>query len=362
VDGRSRLSYHIQVVTRRDLLRSTPLLFFKHRPIHRGTPGRYPGRVVAMRHSNCTVNYQFQRAPIQQMVRSGLTALTGKKNYVAAWREFVHRGDIVGIKVNPNGNDATRSSPEVILEIIDGLIRAGVARDHIIVYERYAELLKRFDGWFPSWVQTANAAPAYTEDQTGIKGYDIAHYVDLPLPGQDPMRSRSYAAEFITRRVTKLINLAVLKNHNGAGVTLALKNLSHGLVNNVNRSHPGTANYLTQFIPAVVSMPVIREKAVLHIIDGVHGIYESGPNGRDQYNFVHKTMYFATDAVALDRVGWRVIDAKRVEMGLPVAAESQPFVNRAGPLQQPQYIEAAAEAGLGECRDDRIDLRTVDVG
>jgi len=332
-----------------------------------GTPGLYPARVIAMRHSGCTIDYRYQAAPIQQMIRSGLMALTRTRDYVHAWRKFVRRGDVVGIKVNPNGNEGTRCSPEVILEIIDGLIRAGVRRDHIFVYERYAEILDRYSGWFPSWVQTASAAPAYSEDQTGIQGYDPAHYVDLPvfLPSQDPANPahrRSFAAEFITRRVNKLINLAVLKNHNAAGVTLALKNLSHGLTNNVNRAHPDNARSFTTYIPAVVSMPVIRYKTVLHIIDGIHGIYESGPNGHDTYNFAHKTMYFGTDAVALDRVGWRVIDAKRVEMGLPMAAESQPFIDRRGPLQQPQYIQAAAQAGLGECRDDHIDLRTTELG
>src|SRR5919204_49015 len=49
-----------------------------------------------------------------------------------------------------------------------------------------------------------------------------------------------------------------------AGVTLALKNLSHGLVNNVARSH-GTRslNACNLFIPAAVQLPVIRNKTVL---------------------------------------------------------------------------------------------------
>jgi uncharacterized protein (DUF362 family) len=359
--------------SRRDVLKTAAAGLMRsavvsnYRPNRFGTPGLYPARVAAVRHPDCTRDFQFQAAPIREMIRSGLTALTGKRSYIDAWRQFVRPGDIVGIKVNPNGNEGTRSSPEVILEIVDGLLRAGVRRDHVIIYERYAEILSRYDGWFPSWLQTASAAPGYTDDQTGIEGYDVEHYVDLPLlrPGQDasnPAHRRSYAARFITQRVNKLINLAVLKNHNGAGVTLAMKNLSHGLTNNVNRSHPGTANYFTTYIPAVVSLPVIRYKSVLHIIDGIHGIYESGPNGHDTYNFAHKTMYFATDAVALDRVGWRVIDARRVEAGMPVLAQSQPYIDRAGPLQQPQYVEAAAQAGLGECRDDRIDLRLTELG
>ncbi|HYW47375.1 MAG TPA: DUF362 domain-containing protein [Bryobacteraceae bacterium] len=332
-----------------------------------GTPGLYPARVIAMRHSGSSLDFEMQPEPIRQMIRSGLMALTGTKDHVSAWRKFVGLGDVVGIKVNPNANEDTRSSPAVILELIDGMVKAGVDPKNIVVYERYGEILSWIKDWFPPWVQTASAAPAYTDDQTGIAGYDPEHYVDLPLflPWQDkanPAHRRSHAATFITRRVNKLINLAVLKNHNAAGVTLALKNLSHGLTNNVNRAHPGNVNSFTTYIPAVVSMPVIRYKAVLHIIDGVHGIYESGPHGREEYNWMHKTMYFATDAVALDRVGWRVIDARRVQMGLPVSAESTPRIGQAGPLQQPQYILSAGQAGLGECRDERIDLRATVLG
>ena len=57
-------------------------------------------------------------------------------------------------------------------------------------------------------------------------------------PGGAPLvRGRSSR-----REVNKLINLPVLKDHQSAGVTLALKNLSHGLVNNVNPAATGPDN------------------------------------------------------------------------------------------------------------------------
>ena len=55
---------------------------------------------------------------------------------------------------------------------------------------------------------------------------------------------------FVTKQVNKVINLPVLKHHQSAGVTIALKNMSHGMVNNVNRSHPTpTLNACGIFIP-----------------------------------------------------------------------------------------------------------------
>jgi len=79
-------------------------------------------------------------------------------------------------------------------------------------------------------------------------------------------------------------------------VTLALKNLSHGLVNNVWRSHAtSTLNACGSFIPAVVNLPVIREKTVLNILDGIKGLYHGGPGANPKFVWEHKTLYFATD-------------------------------------------------------------------
>src|SRR5204863_8782508 len=133
------------------------------------------------------------------------------------------------------------------------------------------------DRWLPEGVRTSSAAEDYDGVQQGMDGYDPEHYIDLPLtlPGfsvDDEKARRSYAARFITKEVNKLVNLPVLKDHQSAGVTLSLKNMSHGLVNNVSRSHSSSGlNACNAFIPAAVSIPVIRNKVVLHILDGVKG-------------------------------------------------------------------------------------------
>ena len=95
---------------------------------------------------------------------------------------------------------------------------------------------------------------------------------------RDERTKRSHLGLLVTRRVNKIVLLPVLKDHGSAGVTGALKNMSHGLVNNVYRSHgtPDT-NVCNQFIPQVVAHPVIRRKCVLQIMDGIKGVYQGGP-------------------------------------------------------------------------------------
>ncbi len=271
-------------------------------------PGLFRGRVVAVEHPGCILEGRYQAEPVQQMMRKGMTDLTGAAGWVDAWRLFVEPGDVVGI------NNA-----------------AGIKNKDIIVYDRYrAQFFKAgFDKWLPEGVRTSSAAEDYEEVQQAIEGYDPDHYMDmaLTLPGYDINNltaRRSYAAHFITKEVNKLINLPVLKDHQSAGVTLSLKNLSHGLVNNVCRSHSSnTLNACGSFIPAVVSMPVIRNKAVLHVLDGMKGLYHGGPGSRPQFVWEHKTLYFATDPVALDHICWKVIDQKRVAMGLGEWNESK---------------------------------------
>jgi uncharacterized protein (DUF362 family) len=179
----------------------------------------------------------------------------------------------------------------------------------------------------------------------------------------DPHIRRSYVAKFFTKEINKLINVCVLKHHQSAGVTLALKNLSHGHVNNVNRSHATTtANACGIFIPAVVDLPIIREKVVLNILDGVKAAYHGGPGGKTgKYVWAHKTMYFGTDPVALDKTGWKEIDKKRAEVGVAPIALLKPDEDSLWLNCQVEHIELAGNYGLGVFNDDEIRLKRIDL-
>ena len=331
-------------------------------------PGLYRGRVVAVRNPAVFASGQYQAEAVRLMMRQGMKELTGADDWTEAWRQFFEPGDVVGIKLNPVGQPLAKSDETVVREIIAGLEAAGVKRRDIVAYDRYrAEFFRAgYDKWLPEGVRTSYATDQVDPTQQAIEGYDPDHYMDmaLTLPGfsvDNLTARRSYAARFITREVNKLVSVPVLKDHQSAGVTLALKNLSHGLVNNVNRSHSSSSlNACNAFIPAVVAMPVIRNKAVLHILDGVKGVYHGGPTSKPQFVWEHKTLYFATDPVALDHIGWDVIDAQRVSVGMKKLVESVPdqfstFVHR-----QPEHVEIAGALGLGEWDRAKINLRQIE--
>ena len=251
-------------------------------------PGPFPGRVVAVEHPGCIAQQHYQAEPVRQMMEKGMTVADRRAGWTDAWRTFFEKGDVVGIKVSPVGGTNLCSDATVLHDILDGLKEAGVPARDVIVFNRYRQ--ETFDAgidkWIPPGVRLEFASEAYNDVQLDMDGYDPDHFMEMALikPGEnlnDPHFRRSYVCKVVTRQINKFINLPVLKHHQSAGVTIALKNMSHGMVNNVNRSHlTPTLNACGIFIPSVVSLPVIREKAVLHICDGVKASYHGGPGAR----------------------------------------------------------------------------------
>jgi hypothetical protein len=337
-------------------------------------PGPYPGRVIEVRHPDVVrADHGINRPAVRSMVEKGMCELTEAPHPVEAWKKLFQKDDVVGIKVNPVGRKpfpgegrvrgavGCISSPEVLLEVVRGLKSAGVRARDIIVFERYA-LEFREAGYLDVMsspemddVRWYASSSGYDAQQLDIEGYESAPVVRRPerdphvigydpdvfvsmgfaAPNHDPKddrRFRSHLSVIVTRMVNKIVTIPCLKDHRSAGVTLALKNLSHGMNNNVARSHIGGdrqdgpkangPNQCNTFIPTAVGQTVTRQKAVLHILDGLIGVYEGGPGcwNRTWGTWHHKGLFFATDPVAMDHVGWDIIDAKRALEGWqPVA-------------------------------------------
>jgi uncharacterized protein (DUF362 family) len=387
-------------------------------------PGPYPGRVIEVHHRDAVRPHnRINAEAVKQMMDRGMRELTGADTAREAWRHFFQPGDLVGIKVNPVGYRRRAgvagavSSPAVLLEVVAGLKSAGVEAADIFVFERYASEFREagyeavmreriMDGvrWYAS---AANGG----ELQVDIEGYDgrrdrdphvvgydpdVFVYMGFASPSHDPKderRFRSHLSLLVSRMVDKIITIPVLKDHRSAGVTLALKNLSHGLNNNVARSHlsnirrlDGTVsgpNQCNTFIPTAASQLAIRQKATLHILDGLIGVYEGGPGcwNRTWATWPYQSLFFATDPVAMDHVGWDIIDAKRAregwqpvaKMGLLQDTPAAKLSPRLAALaaqgretevfdrRQPEHIILAGMAGLGLFDSHLIEHRRIDL-
>jgi hypothetical protein len=335
-----------------------------------GLPGPYPGRVVEVHNPRMIVAGKRDSAAIKATMDRGICELTGTRDPVEGWKHFFEPGDVVGIKVVPNGQPHAHSSYEIVLEVIEKLRAAGVKASDIFVYDRYrGEFMDagyhkilpagvRWGGLDPVGNQFQLDFPDFARDAIAGFDHDAFVWMDLVPYGDDPKDERKYRShlgKLVTKTVNKIVAIPVLKDHGSAGVTGALKNMSHGSVNNVARSHSNTfTNVCNQFIPQVVSHPVIRQKFVLQIMDGIRGVYHGGPFAREngKWTWESNAIFFATDPVALDHVEWEIVDAQRVKMKLPPVAASgakavDPLQMEGFDVRQPQHIPLAAALGLG---------------
>ncbi|WP_165226388.1 DUF362 domain-containing protein [Aquisphaera insulae] len=338
-----------------------------------GAPGLHPGRVVEARNPGMIRGGVKDRAAIKATLEKGLARLTGAPTAVDAWRTFFEPGDVVGIKVVPNGQPYAHSSFELVLEIIEGLKSAGVKPRDMFVYDRYRDefLAAGYDKILPADVRggglTAEGGDQFQLDYPSFRADPIAGYdpdafvwMDLVPYGDDPKDDRKYRShlgKLVTKVVNKIVAIPVMKDHGSAGVTGALKNMSHGSVNNVARSHTNSAtNVCNQFIPQVVSHPTIRSKFVLQVMDGIRAVYQGGPfaweNDKGKWTWENNALLLATDPVALDHVEWDIVDAKREKEKLPKVAAcgllaANPLGTEGFDVRQPQHIALAGALGLG---------------
>jgi hypothetical protein len=339
-------------------------------PSKLAVPGLYPGHVVEVRNPGMCRGGKRDSAAIKATMERGIKELTGATDAVEGWKHFFEPGDVVGIKVVPNGQPHAHSSFEIVLEVIEKLKAAGVKTGDIFVYDRYrGEFMQagyhkvlpagvRWGGLDPDGNQLRLDFPSFARDSVAGFDHDAFVWMDLVPYGDNPKDDRNYRShlgKLVTKTVNKIVAIPVLKDHGSAGVTGALKNMSHGTVNNVARSHSNTfTNVCNQFIPQMVMHPMIRQKFVLQIMDGIRGVYHGGPFSKEggKWTWEYNGIFFATDPVALDHVEWDIIDAQRIKNNLPAVAASgskaiDPLQMEGFDVRQPQHIALAGALGLG---------------
>jgi hypothetical protein len=180
------------------------------------------------------------------------------------------------------------------------------------------------------------------EDREGIKriAEEVAgEFGDVRIEDGE----KSYFADIVTKNITKLINIAVLKHNEDSGVTWATKNIALGVTTNKVRFH---IDYCTKAIPEILAQPCLKDKTVLHIGEAakISTVSVAGAQiARDN------RIFFSRDPVALDRIGLDILEEKRKAQGLAPVRDVA------------THIAACARKGLGTDDLARVDLRELSV-
>jgi hypothetical protein len=331
-----------------------------YRPAPRpGMPGPWPGRVVRTRSARCIDERtdRVDRAVVRAMLDQGICRLTGERDRRRAWGRLIEPDDVVGIKVNCSGWPHVVSSPELVAEVVDSLLAVGVTADRIWLYERFVDQLRRIDygRHLPAGVKQLGS------DETGSTSghYDPFTYVEVDFFGEDDTRSN--LIRVIGQELTKIVNIANIKDHGAAGATGCLKNIAYGSFSNVARSHEfaNGRSHTLSFIGTLASVEPLRSRTVLQIVDGLRGVWHGGPFARDlRFAFYPKQIWLGTDPVALDRLLLDVVDGERRRRGAPSIYDRDP--KRLGTREQrdadpkvdvlirePGHVSFAGRLGLG---------------
>ena len=334
-----------------------------------GIPGPYRGRVTRVQAEDSIdpASERVNAQVVRQMISEGLRGLTGDKDERDSWARFFTPEDVVGLKVNCSGAPNIMSNPEIVADIVKNLVAIGIPPKQLYIYERFKRQMDtvQYEKYLPEGVNVVAA-----QDRRGtILGYDPKVYVEADFHGEED--TRSFMVRLVSETLTKIINLPNMKEHRAAGVTGCLKNIAYGHFSNVDRSHRWEKTHTYSYIGTLASVEPIPSKTVLHIMDGLRGVWHAGPFSRDKkFRFFPKQMMFGTDPIAMDRLLIDIIDDKRKQEGAPSVfdrskdrakfeREVDPQFNRF--IREPGHIEYATRFGLGTYDIDKIQVNNIQV-
>ncbi len=308
-------------------------------------PMNAPGKIVKVTKGNdfASLMQQNQLWPkpevARQMLETAMTTFTGAPNLKEALAKFISKDDVVAVKVNGIAGQSGATMAvnfELIQPVVEGLVAMGVPADKITVYEQYGSYLLgtrvgRKGNKLPDGVKT------------GIHGN-----ADAPMkPIKVFERIDTRYVRFLTE-ATAVIDMTQIKDHSICGYTGCLKNMTHGSIVNPHEHH---AHNASPQIAVLYAHDILKSRVRLHITDAFKIIYDKGPLDKDPKRRIpYGAVYVSTDPVAMDTIGWKVVEEARKQNGLKTLTAAK---------REPTYIAKAAELGLGIHDVNKIRLKEV---
>jgi uncharacterized protein (DUF362 family) len=151
-------------------------------------------------------------------------------------------------------------------------------------------------------------------------------------------------SRILTEYCSGQINFPVLKDHGIAGITCSLKN-HYGSIHNPNKYHD---NGCDPYIADLNSLEQIRKHQRLIIVDCLRVQFHGGPAYHPAWATDYGAVLFGTDPVAIDTVGYGIVEDLRMNAGI------EPLK---GSKREPIYIQTSAQYGLGNSDPEKIELK-----
>ena len=272
---------------------------------------------------------------VLNLLDKAMSAYTGSEKPMEVWKSVIPAsilaGGVIGLKVNGLGGRGISTHAALTMAVAERLQQAGVRAGNILVWDRNERDLEACG-------MTISTDPS----RVRCYGNDAGGFDDEPVSwGTANIR----LAKILTRECAMVINLPILKDHGGAGITFSMKNM-YGVVDkpftlHANNCNPGVAD--------LNCVPAVRGKVSFTIGDAISSVYDGGPGFHPERLWYPNALVVGEDRVALDYTAWQMIEHKRAEVGMPTLE---------GAGRAPKYIATAADSAhqLGTCDPNRIKL------
>jgi uncharacterized protein (DUF362 family) len=330
-------------------------------------PGLYPGRVAVVKNTASVKDNAIMEQEVYDMVARSMLELTGEKRLKKAWRKFVSPCDRIGLKVNPVAGKSLSTSHEVVKAVIAQLEESGIKRSQLTIWDRREFELtdvgftaENYPGIRIVGTEQMDKDGLYYGKDGKLYGEHMidrdwyfwadveGEYDEYTMPYMVNGGKYSYFTKIVTQDLDKIINIPILKNA-GMTVTLALKNLAFGAISNTGRLH---AKLWNETCAQVCAFSPVRDKVVLNIVDGIKGCFNGGPGANPQFFCDYNTIITGSDPVAVDRIGYEIVLAKRIAEGL----------QKDGSPTALEFMLQADRLALGVADRNKIDLKEVVLG
>jgi uncharacterized protein (DUF362 family) len=265
---------------------------------------------------------------LQGMLSAAITKATGDRDVAEAFRRRFAPSDVVGIKVSTLAGRGLSPHPELVTEIVQALVQAGVPESNIVVWDRTDDELRQ-------------AGFAIQRDQGTVRC--IGTNDDYDWTPREWGAGGSCFARVLVEELTALINVGLVKDHDLAGISAGMKSW-YGVIHNPNKHHDDGCD---PYVAYLANYPLVKDKLRLTVLDALVAQCHGGPARSPRWAWPYGALLVSTDPVAADAVAWQILEERRREVGLKSLAEEQ---------RAPRYIATAAKLGLGENRLEHIEL------
>ena len=302
-------------------------------------------RVVIVHDSRASDTYVPEPNTVRRMVEQGLAKLWATPSASVGWRQLIEPSDVVGIRIHSSTGKTSGSRPAVVAAVIESLLASGHPPSRVVLWDRKLASLRA--AGYVTLARRLGIAAVGARDE----GYDGSVFYESSLIGTmiwgdhefgekgEGKGKRSFVSKLLTQRITKIVNLTPLLNHNRAGVHGCLLGLAMSSVDNTIRFQ-GDRDRLSIAIPEINALPELGDRVVLNIVDALIAQYQGQTQARLQDSLVLNELRFSSDPVALDVLSIDQLEQIRTSKGIDAAPPNRTLYENASLLQLGQSDRA----------------------